>query len=343
AGWLTLPVLFLQQYLCLGLMTLGFFLVMRGNWPGRLSLTIDRPQARAYVSEFREYSAPLFVTALFSAIAISVERWMLQYFDGSVEQGYFSISQRIGVACFVFVTAMIPLLTRELAVAHAKNDAREMARLLDRYAPMIYSVSAWMCCFVMVEAAAVLRLFGGEQFVGALLPVQIMALYSIHQGYGQLSGAVYYATGQTRLLRNLSLINQTVGLVMAWLFMAPGDLFGLGLGARGLAWKMLLAQFIAVNMFLYAATRHVPFHYGRNLLHQMICPLVCAGLALAARFTTEAIGLGDAASLPRFFISGMLYTAICIPASFLLPFAFGVRQGELITQGRRLLTWFSTR
>lgn len=335
SGILNLPVLFGHQYLTLGLLAGGFLYVLRDSWnPPAKPWRLSAGQRNTYIKEFSRYSLPLFITALCSAIALSGERWMLQFFSGSVEQGYFSLAQKIGVACFLFVTAMTPLLMRELAVAHASSDPKEMARLLDRYAPMVYSVAAWLSCFALVETPAVLQLFGGRQFGEAVLTVQIMALYPIHQGYGQIAGAVFYATGETKRLRNISVIFLVIGLITAWVLLAPEHLGGFHLGAKGLAWKMLLVQAAGVNFMLFACRRAAPFKYVRNLLHQVLCPATLIGLAFLARYGTQS--LGNATDLPRFVASGILYTALSLTLTIVFPFALGLRRGEIGAQLQRL-------
>lgn len=366
-GILTLPVLFGHQYFTLGLMAAGFALCLQGFWNGRPSPPtadatpetrtnqtnpwfLTRAQQTGHARDFWRYSGPLFVTALCSALALSGERWMLQFFNGSTQQGFFSLSQKVGIACFMFVSAMTPLITRELAVAHGKGDPREMARLLDRFAPMLYALAAWLSCFTLAEAPAVVRLFGGGQFAEALLPVQIMALYPIHQGYGQVAGAVFYAAGETRLLRNITLFSLALGLICAWVLLAPAPgsvnsfaaglpLAGLGLGAPGLAWKMVGVQFITVNILLLTCRKIAPFRYGRNLIHQLLCPATLLALALVARYGTEAAGLGQTQDILRFLISGCVYCLLCLLLALVCPFLFGLKRGEPASQARWVLQY----
>lgn len=336
-GVLDLPVFFAHQYVFLLLTVAGFVWTLRGSWPGQ-SWRLGLKGFEVYTLEFYRYSSPLLVIALCSLLALIGERWMLQFFDGSVQQGYFSLSQKIGIACFLFVTAMTPLLMRELAVAHGNDDPAAMARLLDRFAPMLYGVAAWFACFAVMEAPAVVRLFGGSAFGEAVLTVQIMAFYPIHQGYGQVANAVYYATGETRALRNITLISLLGGLICAWVLLAPAHLGGFGLGATGLACKMVLVQVLTVNVLLLACRRLVPFAVGRNMAHQVICPLVLLGMALAAKQLTIGLGLGPEDGLFRFFVSGLCYTVFCAAAALAFPFLGGVTRKEIFSQSRRLLS-----
>lgn len=125
ADWLNIHTLFAQQYLMLGATALGYWLVTRTYWrqagiPLHFRLTPE--QTRAYGREFFNYSHPLFVQALLSFLLLTAERWLLQWFDGSVEQGFFALSQKVSMACFLFVSAMTPLVMRELSIAWGNND-----------------------------------------------------------------------------------------------------------------------------------------------------------------------------------------------------------------------------
>ncbi|MDR3175646.1 MAG: lipopolysaccharide biosynthesis protein [Desulfovibrio sp.] len=326
-GLLTLPVLFAQQYLCLGLGAAGFIFVMRRAFARPRRLALSGEEWKSYAREFAAYCSPLFVLALCSAFALSAERWMLQFFEGSVEQGYFSLSQKIGAACILFVTAMTPLLTRELAVAHARRDPAEMARLLDRYAPMLYALCAWMSCFVLAESRTILLIFGGEAFADALPSVRVLALYPVHQAYGQVAAAIFYAGGKTRALRNISLATLLLGLAVSWLLLAPARFCGLGLGAFGLALKMVFIQFLSVNLLLFAARREAPFGYARNLLHQLLCPPVFLGAAfLASGIASFWDGAGD---IPRFLASGAGYALISLLLLLACPAVCGLSRADL--------------
>jgi O-antigen/teichoic acid export membrane protein len=331
-GVLGTEVFFGHQYVFLALALAGFCHALRGIWPIREWGT-PLARMREYAGEFRRYSGPLFALALCSLLALTGERWLLQLFEGSVEQGYFSLGQKVGLACFLFVTALIPLLLRELAVAHGNNDLREMGRLLDRFAPMLYGLAAWFSCFIVVEAPAAVRLFGGAEFAGAMAAVRIMAFYPVHQGYGQLVSAAYYATGETRALRNISLVSLAGGFLCAWALLAPEGRGGWGLGAVGLAVKMTAVQAVTVNVLLYICSRKIPFDLRRNLAHQIVCPLCLFGLALAARTASFGSGAGD--GLGRLCLSVVCYGILTLGAVWLCPFILGMRRGELLALTRR--------
>lgn len=341
-GALNVHSLFAQQYAMLGSTALGYWLVTRAAWRRRFGcpvpLSLEPHARRAYTREFFDYSHPLFVQALLSFAMLSAERWLLQWFDGSAEQGFFALSQKVSMACFLFVSAMTPLVMRELSIAWGRKDAAGMGRLLNRFAPLLYVVAAYFSCFTLAEGAALVRIFGGEEFAAAILPVQIMALYPLHQAYGQLTGAVFHATGRTRILRNMAAAECVYGLAAAWTLLAPSHLFGLHLGATGLACKTVFVQMLTVNLYLWLASRFVPLRFWRNLLHQIWSLAALLALAFACREASLLAGLGGVESLPRFFLSGVLYSGCAIFVAALLPAFLGLSRQEvreLIVRFRR--------
>ncbi len=329
--------LFLQQYLVLGAMIIGYWMVVRREHrhiPWRLA----RAQTQAYGKEFFTYSHPLFVQSLLSFLFLTGERWLLQWFDGSTEQGFFALSQKVGMACFLFVSAMTPLIMRELSIAWGQKDPELMGRLFRRLSPMLYVVTAYFSCFTLVEASALVRFFGGAEFAAALLPVQIMALYPMHQTYGQLAGSIFHAAGRTALLRNLAALECLYGFIVTWTLLAPSSLGGLDLGATGLALKTVCVQFVNVNIYLLLASRIVPINYLRNLAHQIIAPAALLVLAFACREGTMLLGMGAVDSLWRFLVSGLIYSCLTGVSVICVPALMGASRQELRDMWMRVRT-----
>jgi len=329
--YLNIHSLFLQQYFMLGITAWAYWHVTRQHWHSReriLHFRLDREQTRAYTREFFNYSHPLFVQALLSFLLLAAERWLLQWFDGSTEQGFFALSQKVSMACFLFVSAMTPLVMRELSIAWGQNDKRAMGQLLDRFAPLLYVLAAYFSCFTLAEGAAMALIFGGEQFTAAILPVQIMALYPLHQAYGQLAGSVFHAAGRTLTLRNITALECVYGFAAAWCFLAPSEFLGLNLGATGLALKTVLMQCLTVNLYLFLASRFIPLSFGRNLAHQVWSLLFLLPPAFACREITLALGIGGTDSLLRFCASGTLYSLLILGVCAIFPPLLGLSRQD---------------
>jgi len=276
-----------------------------------------------YVREFYDYSHPLFVYALVGLIAGIADRWLLQRYAGSVEQGYFGLAFRVGAVCFLFTSAMTQLLTREFSRAWGELDLAKMGRLFQRYVPLFYAIAAYFSMFVVVRGDDIALLFGGYEYTTGSLALSIMALNPMHQTYGHLSGAVFYASGQTRLYRNVGVGSMLAGLPIIYFMIAPPDLGGMMLGAVGLAAKTVALQFVTVNIYLWFNVRMLKLDFAWFLRHQLF---VAAGFGLFACVSVWVIGLLGLPLFWDFLLSGMAYTVLVAIAGYYVPAIFGFEQ-----------------
>lgn len=258
-----------------------------------------------------------------------LDRWLLQVFSGSVQQGFFGLSYQIGALCFLFTSAMTPLLMREFSIAFGNKDLTQMSVLFRRYIPLLYSIAAYFSCFIALQADKVIYIFGGNKYKGAIMAVTIMAFYPIHQTYGQLSGSVFYATGQTALYRNIGVIFMLIGLPVTYFLIAPPEKMGLNAGATGLAIKMVFIQFIAVNVQLYYNAKLLKLSFWKYLGHQILsvgCLLVIATIVTLG--VDKVLGISERI-ISSFLLAGVFYTLMVICLVYSLPVIFGLKRQDV--------------
>ena len=312
-------------FLCLAI----FWIVEKKGFPLIGNLGLSRDAARKYAAEFWQYSHPLFIGAVIGLFAGLLDRWLLQLFSGSVEQGFYGLSSMIGSACFVFTGAMIPLLWREFSISFEKKDLGLMSHLFNRYVPLLYSVAAALACFIAVQADKVILIMGGRQYAGALWPVIIMAFYPIHQTYGQLNSVVCMAAGETRLYSKIGVLFALIGIPVGYLLLAPADKFGLNGGATGLAVKMLLIQIVGVNVQLYYNCRLLKLDFLRYVRHQVSSVLLLLAFSLLALLGSESLSALAGRPIPGFLFSGLLYSLLIAAVFYLKPVLFGLERKDI--------------
>ena len=100
---LQLANFFFYHYVIMAFLILTFSWIMKRTGHSLKQgwkLSVDR--VKTYIREFYQYSNPLFVFALVGLIVGIFDRWLLQVFSGSVEQGFFGLSYQIGFLCFLY-------------------------------------------------------------------------------------------------------------------------------------------------------------------------------------------------------------------------------------------------
>jgi len=327
---LNLESLFYYHYLVMGVG--GYFLVswiIRHGYLKAKGSRISRVEAGNYIREFYHYSHPLFTYSLLAMVVGIFDRWLLQVFGGSIQQGFYGLSYQIGVICFLSASAMTPLLLREFSIAYGNKDMKQIAVLFRRYIPLLYSITAYFSCFIVVQADNVINLFGGDKYREAAVAVAIMALFPIHQTYGQMSSSVFYATGQTRLFRNISVLSMIFSLPITYFLIAPPERFGMGAGAVGLAVKMVLVQFVDVNIALYFNMKFLKLSFLKYFGHQILNVTCLLAVALVATACATYMVSPQESRILNFAMSGVLYTIAAIAITFLFPAIFGLREGDV--------------
>jgi O-antigen/teichoic acid export membrane protein len=331
---------FLYQYAVLLFLWFGWRRVLaRHGFALRPAERLARDAVRGYARELYDYSAPLVWYALVVMVGGALDRWILQRFGGSVEQGFYGLAFQIGTLCFLFTSAMTPLFMREIAAAFGASDYARMRMLFRRTIPMLYAVGAYFAMFVLVQAHKVVLIFGGSRYERASLTIAIMAVYPVHRTYGQLSGSVLLATGQTRLQRNIGIIATLAGLPLTLVTLAPPSMGGLGLGAEGLALKMVVMQLAIVNVVLWFNSRQLGLSFWWYVWHQFYCVAALGSVAWACVTVTDSV---ITSTVPAFLASGVFYTAACTALLMLVPAVFGMdRQGvaQLLRRMRGALAW----
>jgi len=271
------------------------------------------------IREFVSYCHPLLVYSIIGLVAGFFDIWLLQKVAGSEQTGFYGLAYSLAAMCFLFTSAMTPIITREFSKSYEQKDLKTMRKLFFRYVPMLYSVAAYFAVFVSMQSENILTIFTDANFKDTYWVLVVMALYPIHQTYGQLSGSIFYATGQTKLMRNIALFTQPLGILISFLFIYICDF-----AALGLALKMILVQFIGVNIQLFFNAKLLKFdmiYFLRHQLYSIVFFSIFAYLASSIFFFKS--------SLLEFFFSGVLYTFLVTVSVYFFPYIFATSRDEI--------------
>lgn len=269
--------------------------------------------------EFISYCHPLVVYSIVGVLAGLFDIWLLQKIAGSEQMGFYGLAFSLASMCFLFTSAMTPIIMREFSKSYEQKDLETMRKLFYRYVPMLYSIAAYFAVFISVQSENVLMIFTDEKFKDAYLVLVVMAFYPIHQTYGQLSGSVFYAAGQTKLMRNLALLMQPFGMILTVIFV-----YFMDYGATGLAYKMLIGQIITVNIQLYFNAKFLGMNLKYFIWHQIYSLLFFTLLA----FISSTIILPHSPLL-NFLLSGFIYTVFVIIFIYIFPQVFATTREEI--------------
>jgi len=327
---MTLANFFYLQYAASFLLIFAFIYIMRreGHLAGQ-RLFAAFSGVRKYLKEFYDYSHPLFFCSLVGMFANILDRWLLQAFGGSAQQGFFGFSFQLSALCFLFAGALTPLLIREFSISHARRDSKEIGRVFERYIPVLLFITAFFTCFIAAQSGTVTRIMGGEKYRDSAWPLFIMAFYPVYQVFGQACGSAFLAMGRTKVYSDISIFFMLIGIPVTYLFIAPKAFYGLNGGATGLALKMILVQSLGVNALLYDTAKTLKLSFRKHLFNQGA--IIAALLIFAFTSSSAAARLlafyGN--SFLNFIAAGLAYTAMVAAAVYFFPAVFALRRSDI--------------
>ena len=305
---------------------------------------VTRQELRTIGRFFLSFCSPMFVFAAFCLVHELMDRWLLQRYAGSVEQGYFALGFRFAAICMLIIAAINPLFMREFSRAHGEDRPGDMRTLYVRHLHAFYFLVAALAVFFAFHSNELLFLLGGKEYRGASWAFFLMALSPLTVVYGQLNGSVYYATERTRTYRNVGIALILVGMPVSYFLIAPAEnlLPGLGLGAMGLSMKRLATEWVGVNLLAYFNCRFLGLSYGKFLWHQVVVLVATAAPLWGLR---GGLVMSDVTHLPaadlwiRTVGAGVGYGVWVVALMFLFPSLVGCDRAELVRLAGRVLWW----
>ena len=156
----------------------------------------------------------------------------------------------------------------------------------------------------------------------------ILLLYPSYQALGQICITMFLATGMIKCFVGVCIM--LTGLVVTYFFLAPRILYsGLNLASKGLALKMVLIQFIQVNiMALYIAHFYKwRFHFA----HQIWIFIGCLLLSFTSKYLVNLFTNSDLNVIFEVALSSIIYFGIIFSLIYKFPSLVGLSEKSMLT------------
>jgi hypothetical protein len=146
-----------------------------------------------------------------------------------------------------------------------------------------------------------------------------------------------YATGRVRAQVLIGMLNMTVSIVVTYFLLAPADakIPGFGLGAVGLVGKMVVLQFIMVNIVaLYLAKS---MRIKVDWTYQLIGCFGCFGSGWLAYTISREFSLFYSQAWFGFLVAAVLHLIMVLVLVWIMPSLTGFSRSEILLELRRLI------
>lgn len=281
---------------------------------------LTKPVIKEYGAYFWKFSNPLLVYSIVGLLVGVGARWILQQYGGSIQQAYFGLASKIGSFVLLFTTALMPLLMREFSKLFGKGDMPGLSRLYMLSFKALYVISMFISVLVFFNADFISIFLGGAEFKESKLVLSIMAFYPVHQSLGQINGSFFYSTQRNREYRNVGLFFMPLGLLLSFFLIAPSGLYGLNLGAKGLAIQMVLIQILTVNANSFLNCRFFKIRYSKLVRYQIVIPLIFLFIGFVCNMIINNI---TQSGFLKLFLFGTMLSILTAYLVYLFPSLLG--------------------
>lgn len=266
--YLNIHTLYLKEITVSLVIPLTSFLIIRKHWSNNIIQPVYS-KFKDLISEFWNYCHPLIVVTFVSAIGTIIDRWILQSFSGSIEQGYFSIALRLSSVSLIFASALSSLIVREVAVYTKKKKYSKLRVLMLTSLKSMYVLVSFFSVFIYLFSEEITLILFGEEYLGAVISVSILIFYPMHQVYGQYTSSFLLGSSLTKIHRDITIFSTILAIFLSWIFIAPKDLYGLELGSIGLSLSLVTVNLITTNIRLQFITKKLDLRFFEFIFHQI--------------------------------------------------------------------------
>lgn len=300
--------------------------------PALLSSALAEPPSAMILAGYWRFCKPLVVVALMAFVYEFADKWLLQRFGGSGQQGFYQIAAQMSAVSLIATTSILNIFWREIAEASARDDKERLARLYKKVSRGLLMLGAAVSCILIPWSQQIVSSLLGSAYQASWPVLALMLLYPIHQSTGQVNAAMFMACERTSAYMAIAVAGQIISLPISYFLLAsPAQhpIPGLGLGAYGLALKMVGLNLVLVNFQAWTIARIGGWKF--QWAFQLVGIAVLLLLGYVSKLCAEAL-FSSAASLGlpfRALASGCLYVAAAGCFLWVCPWVAGIERDEL--------------
>jgi O-antigen/teichoic acid export membrane protein len=289
--------------------------------PAPAASSPESADIREILAQYWRFCRPLMIVAFTGFLYDFADKWLLQRFAGANQQGFYQIAAQLAAVSLLATTSILNIFWKEIAEASARQDKARLALLYNKVNRGLLVLGAIVSCFLIPWARQLVILLLGEPYRDSWPVLALMLLYPLHQSMGQVNATMFMACERTRDYMIIALIGQLASLPVSYfLLAAPTEIPfpGMGLGAYGLALKMVGMNIVLVNLQAWVIARFN--HWKYEWLYQIAAVIPLLLLGYFAKAAADLMIAADSGADPRLhFIVGLVIAgAIFVPCALLL-------------------------
>ncbi|MDH5542725.1 MAG: lipopolysaccharide biosynthesis protein [Nitrospinota bacterium] len=325
SGEITIEILF---YLIVGEYLAGMIIAYKllGGTGDKDKIEFD---FKKMLSEYLVYCTPLVIYMSLGFLYEFADKWLLQNFGGAVQQGFYGISYQFASVSLIATMSMLKIFWKEMAEAKQNENLERMKSLYRKTSRFLFFIGGFISGLLIPWSGEIVKLTLGAPFIAGTTALAIMFLYPLHQSMGQIGGTMLLATGQTKAQTMLGVIFMSLSMPATYFVLAPNDSIvpGLGMGANGMAIKMVVMNILNVNLIAWWISKY--FKWDFDWFHQFYITFMVLAVGYFAYYVANGIVGVESYLILRVAISIIVYSLFIGIITWKNPASIGFAKEEI--------------
>src|SRR5581483_11278341 len=201
---------------------------------------------------------------------------------------------------------------KEVGEAWGLDDKTKIRRLFNIFDNGLFLLSALSACIMAPFSKEILTATVGPAYLAGWPTFAVMMFYPVYVSLHHVYDVTLLGIKAIHVRSTIQITTMLLSIAASYLLLAPATniIPGLGLGAFGVALKMLGCQIFIAGLSGYVSCRQIGHRF--NWAHQSLVLLGLVSLGLASRFVIgrglAAVGMSGAV-WPWMIGAGLLYVA----------------------------------
>lgn len=225
----------------------------------------------------------LFVVPSMLTLTLSINKLLLENFNGAVEVGVFNQAYKLYVIAISFISALTSVLMPKMSKYYTTGDTERLKKYLNFSLRFISGLALPMTIGVLVMAPQFVSWFLGEEFSEVMNPLVIISFSFVFKGLSDVIGIQYLVVSNKNKEYALAVI---VGAVVTssccFLFLQ------LNFKAQAPALALFVGTAVTLLIELYQVRKVVSFMFvGKYLIKYAVFSLIMGGCMWGASRSIE--------------------------------------------------------
>ena len=285
---------------------------------------------RSTLQEYLTYCSPLIFYSIVSFGYEFADRWLLQNYGGSIQQGVYEIGFRFGMVSLLVTMSLHNIFWKEIAEASKNKNYERIKKIYRKASRFVFSLGVFFGGFLIPWSEEIIKLMLGPSYLESSSVFSVMLIFAAFRSLGILNGSMLLATCETKVHVKIGVIWMGFSMLGSYFILASKNSYlpGLQLGSLGLAIKMLLFSILHANVISWWISRSYGWKF--EWMYQII---VLGGAFSCSWFSFKLVQSMNSLITFNLFFNGLLtllfYCGFFVAMVCWVPWILGVSRREL--------------